>query len=195
VVLLVSGLGACGGGGDSSTSPAADSAAEASAAKQAQADAEVKAQNEAVREEQQRRQAAEAPTPEETEAKETATDFYAVLDEDKAKGNPNRTTIDSASFCELMSEQAVEQTIEYAKVASGVAQEWDCEAAVELLVVRSKKAGAFESVRGAEVLGVNAEGDKATATVRFGSGPATALPMVKEDGEWKLAATPVGAGG
>jgi hypothetical protein len=92
-----------------------------------------------------------------------------------------------------MSEEAQAQTIHYAKVSSGVQQEWDCESAVELLVLRSKRAGGT-GFAGAEVIGVNAEGGKATATVRFGDGPATALPLVKEDGEWKLAASSLPGG-
>lgn len=87
-----------------------------------------------------------------------------------------------------MSEEAQAQTIHYAKVSSGIEQKWDCEAAVELLVIRSKRTGAFKGAQKAEVIGVNAQGERATATIRFGNGPATALPLVKEDGEWKLAA-------
>lgn len=53
-----------------------------------------------------------------------------------------------------------------------------------MLVRRFKQAGGFERVRQAEVVGVNAEGDR--ATVRFGRGPLTTIPLVREDGEWKL---------
>lgn len=154
--------------------------------------ADLEANNEAVREQYEERRAAEAPSPEELAAEQSAASFYAILAEDEAAKNPNRAAIDSASFCELMSAQAVAQTIRYARVSSGVAQRWDCEAAVELLVTRAKKAGGFQGVQKAEVLGVNAQGGKATATVRFADGPATSLPMVREGGEWKLAATPVG---
>jgi hypothetical protein len=156
---------------------------------QSQADAEVKANNEEVLEEYHRRQEAEAPSPEEEEAKQAAADFYAILGKDEA--DPNQTRVDSGSFCELMSAEAREQTIHYAEASSGIAKEWDCESAVELLVVRSKRAGAFKDLQEAKVIGVNADGEKATATVRFGNGPATAIALVREDGEWKLAANSV----
>jgi hypothetical protein len=135
------------------------------------------------------RQAAAEPSPEEVEAKQTASGFYEILATDK--GGANRTTIDSVSFCELMSEEAVAQTVHYAKVSSGIAQEWDCQSAIELLVIRSKRTGGFKGIENAEVIGVNAQGDRATATVRFGEGPATSISLVKEDGEWKLGSSPV----
>jgi hypothetical protein len=144
-----------------------------------------------VREEYQQRRQAEAPTSEEDEAKRAAADFYTVLGEDKAAKDPNRTTIDTRSFCDLMSEEAIAQTIHYAKVSSGIQKQWDCESAVELLVIRSKRTGGFRGAQQARVIGVNTEGDTATATVQFGNGPATAIPLVRENGEWKLAASSI----
>jgi hypothetical protein len=192
-IAIAASLAACGGGGEQSTSSTSAQQAE-QAQVQAEADAKVKAHNAEVQREHRERKAAEAPSAEEQQAKETASDFYAILASDEAKKNPNRTTIDSASFCELMSEEAQAQTIHYAKVSSGVQQEWDCESAVELLVLRSKRAGGA-GFAGVEVIGVNALGETATATVRVGDGPATALALVKEDGEWKLAAASPVAGG
>jgi hypothetical protein len=162
-------------------------------AERAEPSPQLKARNEKVEREYQRRRAARAPSPEERKAERTATDFYEVLGSEEAPGNPGRTTIDTASFCELMSEAAIAQTIRYAKVSSGIDQEWNCEAAVELLVLRAK-GGGFEDVSKAEVIGVNAKGERATATVRFGNGSVTSLPLVKEDGEWKLAASSVPGG-
>lgn len=182
-------LSACGGENDSaSTSPE-----EAQQEAQAQEEAATKAQNARVLKEY-REGASPKPTEEEVEAKKTATNFYKALEEDEAKDNPNRTTIDSGSFCDLMSEEAKAQTIEYAKAASGTRQEWDCESAVELLVLRSKRTGGFKSIDDAEVIGINAQGDRAIATVRVGDGLATTIPMVREDGRWKLAASPVAQG-
>lgn len=181
----------CGDGGEGMTATTPQRAVQS----QPEASGELKHQNEAVEREYQERQQAEAPTPEEREAKQTATDFYAILGQDKAKKNPNKTTIDSASFCELMSEEAVAQTIHYAKVSSGISQQWDCEKAVDLLVLRAKRSGGFDRTQKAEVIGVNAQGDKATATIRFGKGPLTSVPLVKEDGEWKLAGTPASPSG
>lgn len=89
-----------------------------------------------------------------------------------------------------MSKQAREQTIAYAEQESGVKRQWSCEKAIELLIRLSKRAGGFKDVRRAKVLGVNAVGDRATASIRFGKGPVTSIPLVKEDGKWKLAASP-----
>lgn len=132
-------------------------------------------------------------TPEEQEVKQVASGFYAILGGEDAVEDPDRTTIDSAAFCELMSEQARAQAIRYARVSSGIAQDWDCETAVELLAIRGKRARGSEPAPRAKVIGVNAEGDRATATIDFGNGSVTSLPMVKEDGEWKLAAGSVPA--
>ncbi|HSK49735.1 MAG TPA: hypothetical protein VK889_04480 [Solirubrobacterales bacterium] len=192
---------ACGGeeGEEGTQSSAPEPKVEAEVTKPSP---EVRAHNAAVRKEYRQRRAAEATTAEEreveAEVKQTATDFYAALGEDEAVDgeaaggeaaeNPNLSAIDSASFCELMSEEAIAQTIHYAKVSSGIQQAWDCEAAVDLLVIRSKRAGGFGESQKAEVIAVNAEGERATATVRFGpKGAVTSIPMVKEDGEWKLA--------
>ncbi len=184
LTLCLAGLAACGDEDSASTS------AEAQREAQTKADAEVRAHNAEVMKEYRERRAAEKPTEEEVEAQETASDFYAILGEDS--GGAKRTTIDSSSFCDLMSERAVAQTVEYARVSSGIAQEWDCERTVAFLVIRSKRSGGFKGVKQAKVIGVNAEGDRATATVRFGNGPLTSIPLVKEDGEWKLAASPAG---
>lgn len=152
----------------------------------------MEALNEEVEKEYERRRQRDAPSEAEIEAKASTSAFYAILDQDRAKGTPDKTAIDAAAFCELMSEEAQAQTVQYAKASSAIAREWSCESAVELLVTRSKRFGASEWVRSARVIGVNARGDKATATVRFGDGPVTSVPLVREDGEWKLAATPAG---
>jgi len=190
LAALALSFAACGGedGGGSS----AGSAAEVEA-RQAEADAEVRRRNEQVREEYRERKEAAAPTPEEREAEDTTQRFYEILGDDE--GGKRRTTIDATAFCELMSEQARQQTADYARQASGEAGDWDCEKAIELLVLRSKQTGGFKQVRKAEVIGVNAEGDRATASVRFGKGPIASIPLVREDGEWKLAASPAGGTG
>lgn len=188
LALVLAGLSACGGDGDSGPTSTAEVRREA----QPKADAEAKAHSAEVTRESRERQAGAEPTEDEQEAKESASDFYAILEQDT--GGASRTTIDSESFCDLMSEEAKGQTIYYAKVSSGIAKKWDCESAVDLLVIRSKRMGGFEATQRAEVIGINARGDHATATVRFAGGPATSIPLVKEDGEWKLAATPAVAG-
>jgi hypothetical protein len=114
---------------------------------------------------------------------------------------PIRDTLDAAdgndgltSLCELLSTEAQRQTIVYAKRSAGLAEvDWSCEKAMALLLRRSRQAGALERTLDAEVIGVNVKGDRATATIRFGDGAkskASTVSLVKEDGEWKLAASP-----
>jgi hypothetical protein len=102
-----------------------------------------------------------------------------------------------ASVCALMSEEAKRQTIVYAKRSAGLADvEWTCEKANGLLLRRAQQSGGLKKSLRAKVVGVNVEGDRATASVRFGGkGPISSVPLVKEDGEWKLAASPSGGGG
>jgi hypothetical protein len=100
-------------------------------------------------------------------------------------------------ICDLMSEEAKNQTIVYAKRSAGLAGvDWTCEKATALLLRRARQSGGLKRSLRAEIVGVNVEGDQATASVRFGGkGPISTVPLVKEDGEWKLAASPSGGGG
>lgn len=98
-----------------------------------------------------------------------------------------------AGMCELMSEEAKRQTITYASRSAGLADvDWTCEKATALLLRRTRESRALESTVAAEVIGVNAEGDRATASVRLGGRKSrvSSIPLVKEDGKWKLAASP-----
>jgi hypothetical protein len=116
---------------------------------------------------------------------------------------PARQTLDDAvdneslgNVCELMSKEAQRQTIVYAKRSAGLADvDWNCENATGLLLRRARQAGGLKRSLQAKVVGVNVEGDRATASLRFGGkGPISTVPMVREDGEWKLAAAPSGGG-
>jgi hypothetical protein len=118
-----------------------------------------------------------------------ATDVPAGNTLEAAEGNESLTNV-----CDLMSKQAKRQTIVYAKRSAGLADvEWTCEKATGLLLRRARQSGGLKRSLRAEVVGVNVEGDRATASIRFGGkGPISSVPMVKEDGEWKLAASPSG---
>ena len=107
----------------------------------------------------------------------------------KADGNESLTEV-----CELMSDEAQRQTVVYAKRSSGIADvEWTCEKATALLLRRASQSGGLKKSLRAEVVGVNVDGDRATASVRFGGkGPISTVALVKEDGEWTLAASPSG---
>lgn len=184
VVALAVGSGACGGEQDRSASSSPSAQQDAAIAK-------VQAHNEEVREQYAERAEAEAPTPEEVEAEKTVTHLYSVLGRGKKGDGSGDLAVDARSFCDLMSEEARAQTVHYAEVASGVRGEWDCESAVDLLI--GKRVDGFGEIRQAKVIGVNVVGEEATATVRFGDAPARSFALVKEDGEWKLAAAPVGS--
>lgn len=123
--------------------------------------------------------------------------FSAAVDEGLAAVDvPARQTLESAQsdeglagVCDLMSEDAKRQTIVYAKRSSGLADvEWTCENATGLLLRRARAAGALKRTIGAKVVGVNVDGDRATASVRFGR-RLTSIPLVKEGGKWRLAAS------
>jgi hypothetical protein len=108
----------------------------------------------------------------------------------KTLGNAERDE-SLTEICALMSDEARRQTVDYARISAGLAGvQWSCEKAVALLLRRTRQGGGLKRSLKAEVVSVNAEGDRATATVSFGDGPLTSVPLVKEGGEWKLAATP-----
>lgn len=129
--------------------------------------------------------------------------FSAAVDKGLASVDvPARETLENAkrdaslaSVCDLMSEDAQQQTIVYAKRSAGLADvDWTCENATGLLLRRARSAGSLKRTIGAEVVGVNVDGDRATASIRFGR-RISSVPLVKEDGEWKLAAAASGGGG
>jgi hypothetical protein len=120
-----------------------------------------------------------------------ATDVPAGNTLEAAEGIESLTDV-----CDLMSEEAKRQTIVYAERSAGLADvDWTCEKATGLLLRRARQSGGLKRSLQAKIVGVNAGGDRATASVRFGGkGPISSVPLVKENGEWKLAATPSGRG-
>jgi len=100
---------------------------------------------------------------------------------------------DAGGICELMSARARKQTVRYVEVASGVKKDWDCEKAIRFLSDRVERRGALDDTKRARVVGVNVDGDRASASVRFvAGGPITTLPLVREDGAWRLDMSPRG---
>jgi hypothetical protein len=136
---------------------------------------------------------------------EAIVDVYGGIDEAVAAGvaTPNVNigdTLEAAdesesltAICDLMSKAARRETVIYGKRSAGLAGiDWSCERAMGLLLRRTKQSGKLGATQKAQVIGVNAEGDRATATIRFG-GPnarASTVSLVREDGKWKLAGTP-----
>ncbi len=119
-----------------------------------------------------------------------------------APGVSTRGTLQAADdnaglvrVCDLMSEDARRQTIAYAEETAGLSEiEWSCEKATALLLRRTRQTGRLNRSLRADVVDVNANGGRATATVRFGGRDAslTTIALVKEDGRWKLDAPPGG---
>lgn len=101
-------------------------------------------------------------------------------------------------ICGAMTAQAERQTIVYVSRGAGLADvAWTCEKAMGVLMRRANRNGDLRRVTRVTVVGVNAEGKRATATVRFGGRSArlSTIPLTKEDGKWKLGSTPTGGGG
>lgn len=112
---------------------------------------------------------------------------------------PSREEVDAAkddealaSLCDLMSDKAQRQTVVYARRSSGRTEiKWTCESATGLLLRRAGNAGSLKRALRAKVVGVEVQGDRATASVRVGNKIST-VSLIKEDGAWKLDASPSG---
>jgi hypothetical protein len=96
-------------------------------------------------------------------------------------------------LCEWLSSDAQAETIEYARESArlGDIGEWNCEMAIGLMIRRTHQNGSARIALSGRVVGMNIEGDRATATLDFGARrPLSSAPLVKEDGEWKLGSSP-----
>jgi hypothetical protein len=129
--------------------------------------------------------------PQRTAARERKRVDTAVKDVYDSFAGGGKT--DAVAICGLMSERARKQTARYVEVASGVKRDWTCAKGVEYLSARVERRGDLGRLERAEVVGVNVVGDRASASVRFGpDGPITTLPLVREEGAWRLDMTPGG---
>lgn len=126
-------------------------------------------------------------------ASNVADGVYRAMSAMERTGGDKLVAGGGGAICGLMSGPARRQTIQYARRSSGLKEKWTCPKAVGLLVGRSQRLGGFGKTLKAEVVGVNAEGDRATATIRFGKGPLTTVPLVRENGKWKLGTAPAAA--
>lgn len=94
--------------------------------------------------------------------------------------------------CNLLSDQAREDTVRYARELAGFEGfEWTCEKAMALMLRNSKINHGLARTLQVKVVGVNVNGDQGTATLSHGKGrPLSTVPIVKQDGEWKIGASP-----
>jgi hypothetical protein len=121
-----------------------------------------------------------------------ARDWYVRIDANVAAGMfAAKKDERLARFCEFMSSDAKRETVAYARSTADLRGfKWTCPSAVALLIRRSNQRGTARRMLRAKVIGVNLQGNRGTATLDFGSGPQSTVPLIKEDGEWKLAAAP-----
>jgi hypothetical protein len=98
-------------------------------------------------------------------------------------------------MCDAMSSAARDDAIEYARATARLGDiDWTCEKAVALLIRRTRVNRGIQRTLAARVVTVNVEGDQASATLSFGKGvPQSSVPLVKEDGEWKIGSLPGGS--
>lgn len=117
------------------------------------------------------------PAAERQRARATVEKLYEEIAKMNAEG-----------VCEQMSEEAQEQI-----AAGGLGTEADsCAEGYQGFFDEAEEAGGLEATLKANVRGVEIDGDEAIAKVAFGGpGRVGDIPLVKVDGEWKLA--PAGA--
>lgn len=98
-------------------------------------------------------------------------------------------------LCDAMSSEARDETVEYARVTARLGDvEWTCEKAMALLVRRTRVNRGVRRALAARVVTVSIRGDQASATLSFGKGqPLSSIPLVKEDGQWKIGSPPGGS--
>jgi hypothetical protein len=94
--------------------------------------------------------------------------------------------IDGQAMCDLMTEEAQKQTAHYGRTTSGRAEVKTCADGVAVIARRSMALGTFGKSLNAEVVDMNVEGDRATASVTYDGRSIATLSLVKEDGEWKI---------
>lgn len=99
-----------------------------------------------------------------------------------------------ATVCDILSNDARERTIAYARDLAGYVDfDWTCERAIALMVRNSRLNQGLKHTLSARVIGVNVVGDSAVATLSHGKGEAlTTVPLVYEDGEWRIGTAPGG---
>lgn len=137
-----------------------------------------------------RRREADRSAPDSAERAPRAT---VVALYDALGGAAGRGRLDAARLCGLMTERARRAMTTYLAAQTQLRDRWSCEAAARRLIERAKRFKGLKRALQVDVIGVNVDGNRATASVRFGKRqPISTLPLVKEDGRWKLGRPPGG---
>jgi hypothetical protein len=98
--------------------------------------------------------------------------------------------VDKKKFCDLMTEEAQQETKTYGLRISGSSEVKTCEDGIHMILRRSVQiSGSLAETLDVEIVGINVDGETATASIRRGKTIST-MSLVKEDGEWKMPATP-----
>lgn len=142
-----------------------------------------------------------APGSDEEEVFKTVDGTYEALepgrDAKRAKGricdvscNKAIHRIDKKRFCDLMTEEAQAETKEYGFEISDSADVKTCEDGLHMILRRSVQiSGSLADTLDFEIVGIEVEGEEATASIKRGK-TVSSMALVKEDGEWKVPATP-----
>jgi hypothetical protein len=89
---------------------------------------------------------------------------------------------DAQGVCDRLTEAAQRQ------IAGGSGSKARCVKGFQRFLDNAEKAGGLDLTLKAKVEKVKVKGDSATATVSFGEQTRGDIPLVKQDGEWKLEA-------
>jgi hypothetical protein len=92
-------------------------------------------------------------------------------------------------FCDHVSREAKRQMAK--EVGDNTGPDVVCQQTFDPLVLRAGKTKKLNPTLRAEITGIAVDGQRAVAEVDFDGKPGS-LPLVREDGEWKLAAAPKG---
>lgn len=192
VVLLVVLIG---GGDDDSTSDRVERGENAPAADEDSRQAEAETPAAADRAEvakQERRAGTKAVEDAYDKLDDASNEWFVQPDADvRAALKSARDDPTLAAFCDLMSRRAQQQSADYGRRSIGVLEvkKWNCPMGVSLVLRRINQTGEYRPLSRVKIVNLNAEGNKATATISLGKGPLQSVPMVREDGAWKIAAT------
>jgi hypothetical protein len=114
--------------------------------------------------------------------------------ESQASGRPAARRVDQTvkKVCNMLSKAALEQ-IQRTSPSLNDDPKTACRESLGVHLGRSSGGEGPQQSASAEIVGMEVDGDRATAKVIFGDGPPRSVLLVKEAGRWKLDAVPTGS--